>query len=142
MLIAPIHNQKELDAALARVDDLMDMHDGEGPDAESDEGMELQILSILVEKYEEEAFPMDLPSPMAAVRFALDQQGLGQADLAVLLKSRPRASELLNGNMKGLSRRMMQVLNKQLHIPAEILIQDFQKDEDQNEARTRPEAVA
>lgn len=128
MQIAPIQNQEDLNAALARIDELMSLNDGEGPDASSDENRELDVLSILAERYEEKAFPMDLPSPIAAIEFALEQQGLNQADLGKILNSRSRASELLHGNMKGLSRKMMQVLNQRLHIPAEILIQDIPQD--------------
>lgn len=130
MQIAPIHNQDDLDVALARIDELMDFNDGEGPRLESDEGRELDVLSTLAERYEETAFPMDLPSPVAAVLFALEQKGLRQADLANILKSRSRASELLHGNLKGLSRHMMQVLHRNLNIPAEILIQDISQEED------------
>jgi len=125
MIISPVNNVASHIEALDRVDYLMDMNDGEGPEVGSEELSELDVLSVLVSKYEENAFPLDLPSPVEAVRFALELHGLKQVDLSQILGSKTRASELLNGKLKGFSRPMMQKLHKELHIPAEILIKDF-----------------
>jgi len=130
MNVKAIHNQDDLDATLARIDDLMDMNEGQGPLPETDEFNELDVLSVLAEAYEENAFPLgEIEDPIEAVLFALEQRGLERADLGKILGSRSRASELLNGNMKGLSRHMMQVLHRHLKIPAEILIRDIPQDD-------------
>lgn len=120
-----ISDEKSHEEALQRVDYLMDLNEGEGPEAGTDEGIELELLAMVIEKYEKVHFPIDLPSPVEAVVFALEQKGLLQVDLSKILNSRSRASELLNGNMTGLSRSMMQKLHRELDIPAEILIQDI-----------------
>ncbi len=125
MRITPIDGEHAYNKAMKRIDELMDMNSGDGPAADTSKAHELRVLSILAERYEEEAFPMDLPSLAAAIKFALERQGLVRADLGRILNSRSRASELLNGNLRGLSRRMMQALHDQLKIPAEILIQDI-----------------
>ncbi|MBT5188153.1 MAG: transcriptional regulator [Kordiimonadaceae bacterium] len=125
MDISPIQTSADYNAAMVRIDALMEMNNGEGPPADSAEGRELAVRAIIAEVYEDEAFPMDLPTPVEAVKFALEQQGLEQKDLANILHSKSRASELLSGSLKSLSRRMMQRLHDKLHIPAEILIRDF-----------------
>lgn len=125
MNITPVHNDDDYQETMARIDVLMDLNGGEGPEMGTPEADELEIRAVLAERYEEEAFPLDLPSPVDAVKFALEQRGLVQSDLSRILRSRSRASELLSGNLNGLSRRMMQGLHKHLHIPAEILIRDM-----------------
>lgn len=123
--ISAINSKVAYRHAMARIDVLMELNDEAGPVKNSAEAGELEVLSILAERYEEQAFPMDLPTPTEAVRFALEQMDLGQPDLSRILGSRSRASELLSGNLNGLSRRMMQILHERLHIPAEILIRDM-----------------
>ncbi|NQV84046.1 MAG: transcriptional regulator [Rhodospirillales bacterium] len=123
--ISAISSKSAYKIAMVRIDALMEMNEGAGPARKSVESDELEVLSILAERYEEKAFPMDFPTLAEAVRFALEQTGLGQTDLGKILGSRPRASELLNGRLGGLSRSMMQVLHDKLHIPAEILIRDM-----------------
>jgi len=129
MNVFPIYDDADYERALEQIDQLMDMNEGEGPDEGTVAFQELDILSILVENYEEQRFPMDLPDPRSAVIQALDLHGYDQTYLAKILSSKPRASELLNGTgkMKGLSRSQMQILHSNLHIPAEVLIQDFPK---------------
>ena len=124
MNVFPIRNDMDYNKAMSRIDALMEANDGTGPKVGSKEGDELEVLALLVERYEEERFPLDLPTPVEAVKFAMEQMELGQTDLSQILGSRSRASELLNGNLKGLSRRMMQTLHTKLHIPADILIRD------------------
>src|ERR1700683_1202106 len=99
-MIRPIRNEAEHKAALARIDALMD--------AEGDEVVvaELQVLAILVERYEREAFPIAPPTPVEAIRFRMEQMGYTQADLARLLGSRSRASEIMTGVTKNLSLNM------------------------------------
>ncbi len=68
--IRPVRTDEDYQAALARIDGLMDAEPG------SDEGDELDILTTLVELYEDEYFPIDLPDPITAIKFRMEQQGL------------------------------------------------------------------
>lgn len=89
------------------------------------EGDRFELLGLLLAKYEEERFPMPASDPVAAIRFAMDRQGLQQSDLAELLGSRSRASEILNGR-RDLSLSQIRTLAKEWRIPAEALIGDLQ----------------
>ena len=102
-------------AALARIDRLMDAK----PDTA--QGDELELLSLLVHSYEEVAFPIDKPDPVAAIRFRMEQQGLKPKDLVPLLGSRSRVSEVLSGR-RNLSVKMIRGLVSGLGIPADILL--------------------
>lgn len=122
MQIRPIHDDASYEAAMSRIDALMDMNDGEGPEAGTEAGDEMDVLVTLAEKYEETRFPIDLPTPVVAVRYALEFRGLDQADLGRILHSRSRASELMSGKMTHLSRGMMVKLHRDLGVPAEVLL--------------------
>jgi len=82
----------------------------------------LELLLLLVEKYEEQAFPIGLPSPVAAIRFRMGQQGLTPKDLVPLIGSKSRVSEVLSGH-RPLSLAMIRSLAAGLGIPAEVLLQ-------------------
>lgn len=82
----------------------------------------VELLSILVEAYEREHVPMPAPSPLQAISFRMEQLGLSLADLARILGSRSRATEVLNGRRE-LSLNMVRRLHVALSIPAETLIQ-------------------
>ena len=112
-----IRTEQEYEVALAHLDTLMDA--APGSDAEE----ELELWSLVVESYEKTAFPMDLPSPLAAIRFRMDQLGLGQKDLAEYLSGKSHASEVLSGK-RPLSLKMVRRLHHHLRIPAELLIQE------------------
>lgn len=116
--VHPIKSPEEHRAALARIDQLMDAAEGT---SESDE---LEVLAVLVDRYERAAFPIDPPSPIDAIRFRMEQMGFTQADLARLLNSRSRASEIMTGSIKHLSLNMIRRLHDQWHIPADALIHD------------------
>src|SRR5262249_4571001 len=88
-----IHTKVDYESALQRIDALMD----NDPDPTSSEGEELELLSVLVERYEEQKYPMDLPSPVAAIQFRMEQQELKPKDLVPYLGSPSKVSEILNG---------------------------------------------
>ena len=67
------------------------------PDIGTDEAERLELLSLLIEDYEKRNFPFRKPDPIGAIRFRMEEQGLRQADLAPLLGSRSRVSEVLAG---------------------------------------------
>ncbi len=117
-MLKPIKTERQHKAALRRIDALMDARPGTPAAAE------IEVLAILVEKYEREMFPIDPPSPIDAIRFRMEQMGYSQTDLARLLNSRSRASEVMTGSMRHLSLRMIRRLHDEWHIPAEVLIRD------------------
>ncbi len=129
-----IKNEQGHAQALARLDVLMDMDPAEG----SVENNELEVLALLIERYEEENFPMDLPSPVDAILFRMDQQGLKNKDLIPFIGSAPKVSEILKGK-RPLSIAMIRKLSSGLGIPAEVLIQDSNKQQ-QYEQETNWEA--
>jgi HTH-type transcriptional regulator / antitoxin HigA len=104
-------------AAMARIEKIFGAKPG------SPEGEELELLAMLVEKFEETAFPIDLPDPIAAIRFRMEQQNLRPKDLAPYLGSASRVSEVLSGKRQ-LSVQMIRKLTNDLGIPAEVLVQD------------------
>ncbi|RJR52027.1 MAG: ImmA/IrrE family metallo-endopeptidase [Desulfobacteraceae bacterium] len=111
-----IKTEEDYNLALKRIEALMDAKEG------SPEADELELLSTLVEMYEERHFPMDRPDPVDAVKFRIEQMGLKPRDLIPLLGSRSKVSEVLN-RKKPLSLTMMRNLHKSLGIPAEVLLQ-------------------
>ncbi len=115
--VRPIRDETDYDAALARIDVLMGAPDG------SPERDELDVLTTLVEVYEDEHYPIDLPTPIEAVQFRMEQAGLSQADLVPYIGSRAKVSEVLSGK-RTLTLKMIRALNTHLGIPAEVLIGD------------------
>jgi HTH-type transcriptional regulator / antitoxin HigA len=116
MNIKPIKNKKDYDGALKRIESLMDAKRN-SPDFD-----ELEVLSILVEKYEDEHFPIKSPDPIESIKFRMEQMGLSQSDLVPVIGSRSKVSEVLSGK-RSLSVRMIRALHDTLKIPAEVLIQ-------------------
>jgi len=82
---------------------------------------ELEILALVIGKYEDEHYPMEAPDPIEAIRFMMEQRGMDAADLGALLNSRSRASELLNRKRK-LSINHIRKLHLFLGIPSDVLI--------------------
>lgn len=118
MTIRPIKTKKDYNSALERLEKIFDAKKG------SNEGDELEILGILIEKYEDDHFPIGLPDPIEAVKFRMDQLGYTQADLARIVGLQSRASEILNKKRK-LSIDMIRQLHSKLKIPADALIQSY-----------------
>lgn len=84
-------------------------------------GEEIELLSLLVEKYEQEHYPISAPSPVEAIRFRMEQMNLKQADIAPLFGGKTRVSEVLHGK-RPLSLKMIKLLNRYLGIPLESLV--------------------
>jgi HTH-type transcriptional regulator / antitoxin HigA len=101
--------------ALAHVEALMDAKPGSPKEAE------LELWSLLVERYEVEHFPIDIPDAVEAIKFRMEQEGLRQKDLAVYFPGKNRVSEILN-RKRPLSIGMIRALHRGLGIPAEVLI--------------------
>jgi len=118
MKIAPIRNEKDYQKALKRLDEIFDGKKG------TEKGDELEILSILIDRYENDNFPIGMPDPIEAIKFRMEQMGMKQKDLAELVGFKSRVSEILNKKRK-LTLEMIRKLNTVLHIPTEVLIQDY-----------------
>ena len=115
--IRPIRTEQDYDAALARVETLMEAVRTE------DEDDELDVLATLIELYEDARFPMDAPDPIAAIKFRMEQMGKSQSDLAPVLGSRSKVSEVLSGKRE-LTLKMIRALHEHLQIPADVLIRE------------------
>ena len=118
MKIAPIRNEKDYQNALKRLELIFDAEKG------SEEGDELEILSILIDQYENENFPIGMPDPIEAIKFRMEQMGMKQKDLAEVVGYKSRVSEILSKKRK-LTLDMIRKLNTTLHIPTEVLVQDY-----------------
>jgi HTH-type transcriptional regulator / antitoxin HigA len=81
----------------------------------------MELLSLLVEKYEQEHYPIEAPGPIEAIRFRMEQMNLKQADVAPLFGGKTRVSEVLHGK-RPLTLKMITLLNRYLGIPLESLV--------------------
>jgi len=87
-------------------------------------GDELELLSLLIEKYEQEKYPIDMPDPIEAIKFRMEQMGYTQNDLAKIIGLKSRASEILN-KKRPLTLEMIRNLNEKMNIPTQVLIQAY-----------------
>ncbi len=118
MKLKPIKTKKDYQDALKRLEVIFDARKG------TKEGDELEILGILIDQYENENFPIELPDPIEAIKFRMEQMGYNQTDLAKVVGLKSRASEILSGKRK-LSLDMIRQLHDKLNIPADVLIQAY-----------------
>lgn len=112
-----IKTETEYDAAIERICDLMQM----GLEDNSSESDELEALALFVEDYERRHYPIAPPNPIEAITFRLEQLGKGKSELAKILGTRARQSEILSGKRK-LSLDMIRKFHSVLGIPADSLI--------------------
>ncbi|MBN2262223.1 MAG: helix-turn-helix domain-containing protein [Prolixibacteraceae bacterium] len=98
------------------------IHSSDNPvEPDSPEGEELELLSLLIEKFEQEHYPIEAPNPIEAIKFRMEQMNLKQVDVAPLFGGKTRVSEVLNGK-RPLTLKMITLLNKYLGIPFESLV--------------------
>lgn len=88
---------------------------------DSSEGEEVELLSLLVEKYEQEHHHLEAPDPIEAIKFRMEQMNLKQADIAPLFGGETRVSEVLHRKRR-LTLKMITLLNRYLGIPLESLV--------------------
>lgn len=118
MEIKPIKNDTDYQAALEEIESLFDA----APD--TPEGDRLEVLTTLVEAYEERHYSIPMPDPIEAIVYHLESRGLARRDLEPFIGSRARVSEILN-RKRPLTMEMIRNLHKGLGIPAEVLIQPY-----------------
>lgn len=118
MKISPIKNENDYQNALERLELIFDAQKG------TEEGDELEILSILIDGYENENFPIGMPDPVEAIKFRMEQMGMKQKDLEEVFGFNSRVSEILSKKRK-LTLKMIRKLNTTLRIPTEVLVQEY-----------------
>ena len=115
MKLKPIKNDRELNRALKRIDDLWGAKPG------TPKGDELDVLMLLVEKYEDENYAIPASDPIEAIKFLMEQNSLSRKDLEPYIGASGRVSEVL-GRKRNLTLAMNKKLHKGLKIPYECLI--------------------
>ena len=118
MNIKPIKNEQNYADTLSKIESLMSAKPN------TPQMDELEVLTTLVEAYEEQFYKIDAPDPIEAIKFRMEQEGLKQKDLVAIVGSKSRVSEILNRKRK-LTIEMIRSLHKQLHIPIESLFLDY-----------------
>jgi HTH-type transcriptional regulator/antitoxin HigA len=118
MDIRPIRTETDYQAALAETERLFDA----APN--TPEGDRLEVLTTLVEAYEEKHYPISEPDPIEAIRYYMESRGLRPKDLEPYVGSRERVREVLSRKRR-LSVTMMRKLHAGLGIPADILLQSY-----------------
>jgi HTH-type transcriptional regulator/antitoxin HigA len=117
-----LKTEEEYNTACERVYELI--HTTENAiEPKSPKGEELELLSLLIEKYEQEHYRMEAPDPLEAIKFRMDQLNLRQQDIAPLFGGKTRVSEVLHGK-RALTLKMITLLNRYLGIPQESLISE------------------
>ena len=118
MDIKPIKTESDYETALAEIERLM------GAELNTPEGDKLDVLTTLVETYEEKYYRIEPPDPIEAIIHEMESQGLTRKDLERYLGNRARVSEILN-RKRSLSLQMIRNLQEGLGISAEILINPY-----------------
>ena len=118
MELKPIRSKKEHQAALKKIEGLWSAKDG------SREADRLEVLSLLVERYEREHFPIPAPDPIDFLHYVMESRGLARKDLEPFIGSRARVAEVLN-RVRPLSLPMIRRLVEGLKIPADVLVQRY-----------------
>jgi len=117
MQIKVIKTEEEYTQALKRLEVIFDAP------ADTPKGDEAELLGILIEKYEDEHYPIEAPDPIEAIKFRMEQMNMDNQDLAKVIGYKSRVSEIFNHKRK-LSLKMIRNLHEKLKIPYESLIAD------------------
>jgi len=115
MNIKPIKTKKDYEAALNKIEGLFNAKPN------TNDGDLLDVLTTLVETYEQKHFNIAPPDPIEAIKFRMEQLGLKQSDIAEVIGGKNRASEILN-KKRELTAKMMRDLHRKFDIPAESLL--------------------
>jgi HTH-type transcriptional regulator / antitoxin HigA len=117
--IKPIKTEADYDNAIVRINQLLDLN----PQPGTDQDNELDILSTLVEAYEDEHYPILPPDPVDAIKVVMEEKGMDNKQLIPLLGSKSRVSEVMN-RKKPFTLKMIYNLHKALGLPLEVFIND------------------
>lgn len=113
-----IKTEEDYTKALERLDQVFDAS------INTTEGDEAELLVLLIEKYENEHYPIDPPDPIEAIKFGMEQMGMKKKDLAKVIGYKSRVTEIFSGKRK-LSLKMIRNLHEKLKIPYESLMADY-----------------
>ena len=119
MKIKPIKIEKDYEKALKRLELIFDAT------SNSKDGDEAEILSLLIENYENKHYPIDPPDPIEAIKIRMEEMNLKQKDLVGVIGGKSRVSEILN-KKKRLTVEMIRKLEQVLHISASVLVNNYQ----------------
>lgn len=118
MTIKVLKTEEDYQAALKRLEAIFNAP------VDSAEGDEAEVLMLLIEKYEEEHYPIEAPDPIEAIKFRMEQMDMSKSDLAKILGYKSRVSEIFTRKRK-LTLTMIRKLHEQLKIPYESLIAEY-----------------
>ncbi|WP_026777186.1 type II toxin-antitoxin system HigA family antitoxin [Polaribacter sp. Hel_I_88] len=118
MKIKPIKTEKDYDKALERLELIFDAS------TNSKEGDEAEILSLLIENFENKHYPIESPDPIEAIKIRMEEMNLKQKDLVGVIGGKSRVSEILN-KKKRLTVEMIRELEKVLSISASVLVNNY-----------------
>ena len=119
MEIKLIKNEKDYRNALKRLEIVFDAP------VDTEEGNEAEILSLLIENYENKHYPIEAPDPIEAIKIRMEEMNLKQKDLVGILGGKSAVSEVLNKKKK-LTLEMIRALEIKLHLSASLLIKNYQ----------------
>lgn len=122
MSIKPIKNEQDYEAALERIEELF------AAKQNTPEGDELEVLITLVSAYEDVHYKIDAPDPIEAIKHIMEARGLENKDLIDFLGSKSKVSEVMNKKRR-LSLAMIRTLHHSLHIPASLLVREYELDQ-------------
>lgn len=118
MKIKPIRSDEDYYNTLERLEQIFDAPIG------TDEGDEAEILSLLIENFENTHFPIEAPDPIEAIKIRMEEMSLKQKDLIGIIGAKSKVSEILNKKRK-LTLEMIRNLAKKLNLSVAILIKDY-----------------
>lgn len=120
MAVNLIKTEKDYESALARLEHVFHAKKG------TSEVDELEILVTLIEKYEDDHYPIPpVNDPIEAIKFRMEQMGFTQSDLAKIIGTKSRASEILN-KKRPLTLSMIRQIHQHWNIPTEVLVQEYE----------------
>ena len=119
MNVKPIKSEKDYEEALKRLEVIFDA----SPNTK--EGDEAEIISLLIDNYENQHYPIEAPDPIEAIKIRMEEMNLKQKDLIGIIGGKSRVSEILNKKKK-LTVEMIRGLERALHISATILVNNYQ----------------
>lgn len=118
MDIKAIKNEEDYNQSIKRLEEIFHALEN------TKEGDEAEVLSILIEKYEDEHYPIEAPDPIEAIKFRMEQMEMSKKDLAQVLGYKSRVSEIFSRRRK-LTLKMIRNLHEKLKIPYESLLTDY-----------------
>lgn len=118
MNIKPIKTEQDYEKALERLEIIFDSP------ANTKEGDEAEILSMLIDNFENEHYPIEAPDPIEAIKIRMEEMNLKQKDLVGIIGGKSRVSEILN-KKKRLTVEMIRELERFLHISASVLVNNY-----------------